>query len=92
MVTAVTLVYLLILLFTIGRILLDTHSVPKTLAYLLLVVTVPGIGIIFHYSVGINYRHHRSLSVMERAQRALDADYLGHVQDETNNLLAAHGE
>ena len=90
MATFFTIVYLLILLFTIGRILLDTNSVPKTLAYLLLVVVVPVIGIVFYYSVGINYRHRRSMSAMERAQRALDADYLENVSDETETLVAAN--
>lgn len=92
MATLFTILYLLILVFTIGRILLDTNSVPKTLAYLLLVVVVPVIGIVFYYSLGINYRHRSSMSKMERAQSILDRLYLENVADETESLLAANRE
>lgn len=92
MITFFAALYLLILLFTIGRILLDTSSVPKTLAYLLLVVTVPVIGIVFYYSVGINYRHRHSMSSMAKAQSVLDPDYLTNVPDHTENLLNTYGE
>jgi hypothetical protein len=47
MVTVITFAYLTILLFTIGRILMDTHAASKVLAYLLLVVALPGIGMLF---------------------------------------------
>jgi cardiolipin synthase len=88
----ITIIYLLILIYTMGRILLDTRSIPKTLAYLLLVVAFPMIGIIFYFSFGINYRHRRTISVMGKEQRVLDAAYLEKVQDQTEDLLAKHRE
>jgi cardiolipin synthase A/B len=92
MVTIITFAYITILLYTIGRILIDTHSASKALAYLLLVLAAPGIGMFFYYSVGINYRHRRSLSKMQRAQSVFDTDYFEQMQDETMNLLTTHGE
>ena len=45
-------IYALVLVYTIARILLDTNSTPKTLAYLLLVFMIPGIGILVYFSFG----------------------------------------
>ncbi|MTG98351.1 MULTISPECIES: cardiolipin synthase [Myroides] len=54
-------VYLEILYFILTiivaiRIIYDTDSISKTLAYLLLVVFVPVFGMFFYFSFGINYR------------------------------------
>ena len=51
------LIYATILIFTIVRILLDTSTSSKSLAYVLLVLAVPVFGIIFYFSFGVNYRH-----------------------------------
>jgi cardiolipin synthase len=48
--------YLLLLIFSCIRIIYDTRSAPKTLSYLLFAIFVPVVGIIFYFSVGINYR------------------------------------
>src|SRR5690554_2346029 len=48
--------YTLLLLFVCVRILIDTRSVSKTLAWLFFVLFVPVIGVIFYFSIGINYR------------------------------------
>ena len=53
-------VYILLIIYTVIRILLDTHSASKTLAYLLLIFIVPLLGIFFYYAFGLNYRHHKS--------------------------------
>lgn len=50
------LVYLLILIAVCLRIIYDTRSVSKTLAYLLFAIFVPVVGIVFYFSFGINYR------------------------------------
>ncbi|MCO5240796.1 MAG: cardiolipin synthase [Chitinophagaceae bacterium] len=49
-------IYLIILVSVCLRIIYDTHSITKTLAYLLLAMFVPVIGILFYFSFGINYR------------------------------------
>jgi len=48
--------YLLVLVIVCIRIIYDTDSTAKTLAYLLLVIFLPLFGIFFYFSFGINYR------------------------------------
>lgn len=50
------LTYLLVLLAVCGRIIYDTNSTVKTLAYLMLAIFIPFAGMIFYFSFGINYR------------------------------------
>lgn len=48
--------YFVILLLVILRVLYDTRSGTKALAYILFIVFVPVFGILFYFSFGINYR------------------------------------
>ena len=48
--------YILVLIFVCLRIILDTRSTTKSLAYLLFTIFVPFAGIIFYFLFGINYR------------------------------------
>lgn len=50
------LLYLLVLIFVCIRIIYDTDSTVKTLAYLLLAIFLPLFGMFFYFSFGINYR------------------------------------
>ncbi len=52
----IELIYVFITLGISIIIILDTRSISKTLAYLLLVIFIPILGIIFYLSFGINYR------------------------------------
>ena len=47
--------YLVILLLVCLRVIFETHSSTKTLAYLLFCILVPVIGMVFYLSFGINY-------------------------------------
>src|SRR5690554_1692346 len=49
-------IYFIIVIAVCIRIIYDTQSFSKSLAYLLFVIMVPIIGIIFYLSFGINYR------------------------------------
>jgi cardiolipin synthase len=80
-------VYLLILIYTVIRILLDTDSTPKTLAYLLLIFIFPLIGILIYFSFGINYRHLQSNSKGATAQLELDKAFQKEIIDETEALI-----
>jgi len=53
-------VYGLILFGVVLRIIWDTRSISKTLAYLLIVIFVPLFGIFFYFSFGINYRKRKT--------------------------------
>ncbi|WP_317043353.1 cardiolipin synthase [Pedobacter africanus] len=54
--------YVLILILVCLRIVYDTRSTTKTLAYLLFAIFVPILGMIFYFSFGINYRHRKMYS------------------------------
>lgn len=54
--------YVLVLILVCLRIIYDTRSTTKTLAYLLFAVFVPVFGMIFYFSFGINYRHRKMYS------------------------------
>ena len=83
-------IYFLILITTIVRILLDTQSTSKTLAYILLVIILPIIGVIFYYSFGINYRHHKLTKKRASRERELLAKFKNNVPDKTTEMLKAH--
>ena len=55
-------IYLLIVIFVCLRIVYDTQSTTKTLAYLLFAVFVPVFGILFYFFFGVNYRNRKMYS------------------------------
>lgn len=55
-------VYVIILILVCLRIIYDTKSTTKTLAYLLFATFIPFLGIIFYFFFGINYRHNKMYS------------------------------
>lgn len=55
-------VYIFIIILVVFRVLYDTRSTTKTLSYILFIVFVPIIGMIFYFSVGINYRKRKLYS------------------------------
>src|SRR6202166_1410897 len=61
-VTVFETLYLLVLIFVCLRIILDTHSTTKSLAYLLFAIFAPFAGIIFYFLFGINYRTRKMYS------------------------------
>jgi len=83
-------IYVLIFIYTIIRILLDTNSTPKTLAYILLVLVLPLIGMFFYYAFGINYRHKKVTNKRIALQKELTEEYKKNVPDETRELLKTH--
>lgn len=68
-------IYGIILLAVCIRIIYDTRSSTKTLAYLLLAVFVPVAGMIFYFLVGVNYRkrqiYSKKLIIDEQTSGAL---------------------
>ncbi len=80
-------IYVLILVATIGKILLDTQSTSKTLAYILLIIIIPFFGIFFYYAFGINYRHQRSISQGATADESFEKTYTREVRNDTQTLL-----
>lgn len=82
-----TLAYVGILIFTIIRILLDTQTSSKSLAYVLLVIVVPVFGIVFYFSFGVNYRHRSYNLEANSANAEIIHSYGEHIEDATHHLL-----
>ncbi|WP_452221215.1 cardiolipin synthase [Lacinutrix salivirga] len=55
-------IYILIVIIIVARVLYDTRSTTKTLSYILFIVFVPILGMIFYFSVGVNYRKRKLYS------------------------------
>ncbi|MCA6073470.1 cardiolipin synthase [Fulvivirga sedimenti] len=83
-------IYVLVLIYTIGKILLDTQSTSKTLAYILLIIIIPFLGIFFYYAFGINYRHQRAISQGAAAEESFEKAYSREVRDDTQALIRNH--
>ncbi len=54
--------YFILMLLVIIRVLYDTRSGSKTLAYVLFIILVPLVGILFYFSFGVNYRKRKLYS------------------------------
>ena len=83
-------VYLLVLIYTVIRVLLDTDSTSKTLGYLLLVIMFPLLGTVIYFSFGVNYRHRQTGSRADRAQENCDAYFRNNIADRTVELMESH--
>lgn len=77
----IEIVYALIVITVCLRIIWDTRSVSKTLAYLLFVIFVPIFGIFFYFSFGINYRKRKIYSKKLATDDYLTEEFLKKVVD-----------
>jgi len=84
--------YFLFVIFTLVRILFDTHSTAKTIAYMMLVIILPVIGVLFYFSFGINYRHRSSRKKATAIQVKLDESYKNWVRDDTLLFLEKYAD
>ncbi|HLW29710.1 MAG TPA: cardiolipin synthase [Brumimicrobium sp.] len=77
----VQIIYFLVVIIVCLRIIYDTESFSKALAYLLLVVLLPIFGMVFYLSFGINYRkrklYSKKLIVDDELSKTLKKDILG---------------
>ncbi|PQA94049.1 cardiolipin synthase [Chryseobacterium shigense] len=51
--------YLIGIIFLAGKIIMDTRNTSKTLAYLMLIIFLPVVGIIIYFVFGVNYRKNK---------------------------------
>lgn len=86
-------VYIIILVIVCLRIVYDTDSTLKTLAYLLFAIFVPVVGILFYFSFGINYRkrkiYSKKLTNDDRLRQQLEWRIISYT--ETNLQTFAEG-
>lgn len=83
-------VYFIVLIFTCLRIIYDTHNNSKTLAYLLFVFIAPFIGIIFYFSIGINYSKRKMFSKKLSSDENLLSDIRKNVFKYSASVLDAN--
>jgi len=70
-VTIVLLAVYALTLFTVVRILLDTGASPKAMSYMVLAVTIPVLGSLAYFVLGVNYRKRKIYSKKLRATNQL---------------------
>lgn len=86
------LVYLFVLAYTVYRIIMDTHSAAKTMAYLLLIIILPLLGIIIYYSLGKDNRHGKSNEMLAREYQKVSRDFKQFLGDTEESMLPEHRE
>ena len=80
-------VYILVILLVMLRVLLDTRSNFKALAYILFIVMVPIVGILFYFSFGINYRKRKLYTKKIVDDEDLHKKILTSLQDYSDQVL-----
>jgi cardiolipin synthase len=80
--------YIIILVLVCARVVYDTQSTTKTLAYLLLVIFVPFAGIIIYFSIGINYRKRKMYSKNLLNNSLLEKQLENRIRSATDALFA----
>ncbi|GAB1445992.1 MAG: cardiolipin synthase [Cyclobacteriaceae bacterium] len=80
-------VYFIIMVLVILRVLHDTRSGVKALAYILFIVLVPVVGMLFYFSFGINYRKQKLYSRKIVNDEALRQEILTRLHDYSEEVL-----
>lgn len=80
----VQVLYTLLLIAVSLRIINDTNNVTKTLAYLILVFFLPLLGIVFYFSIGVNYRkrkiYNKKLIQNDALQKQIQIQIVAHAE------------
>ncbi|HNQ27199.1 MAG TPA: PLDc N-terminal domain-containing protein, partial [Aquaticitalea sp.] len=82
------LLYLLLTIAVCVRVIWDTRSVSKTLAYLMLVIFVPVLGMAFYFSFGINYRKRKIYNKKLEIDRHFLKEFEGRRNENKQKILA----
>lgn len=80
-------VYFLIIVYTVYRILTETFSTSKTLAYLILVLFVPFIGIFIFFIFGSDMRHSKLTRMRSDEMRKISQPFIRIHKNNTPKLL-----
>ena len=81
--------YVIVLVFVILRVIYDTDSGSKTLAYVLFIILVPLVGMIFYFSFGINYRKRKLYSKKLIKDKILRQNVQNQVRQHSQNIIEA---
>jgi len=88
----ILLVHFAILERTVYRVIMNTQSTAKTLAYLLLIIVLPVLGIIIYFSFGMDTRHGKSNEKLQACYREVSSDFKEHLEDPAETLPADRRE
>ena len=95
-ITALAILYILVLVIVCFRIIMYTDTPSKGLAYLLLVITFPVVGVVFYLSVGLKYRkqklYQKKIEIDENAFPELQQDIQNYAEQVLQNNKKALGE
>jgi cardiolipin synthase len=80
-------VYAVIILLVVFRVLYDTRSGVKALAYILLIILLPFFGVFFYFFFGINYRKRKLYSRKIVEDETLHQRILTHVWNYSEQVL-----
>lgn len=80
-------IYFIIMVLVILRVLHDTRSGVKALAYILFIVLIPVVGMFFYFSFGINYRKQKLYSRKIVNDEALRQEILTLLHDYSEQVL-----
>ena len=80
-------VYVIVMVLVLLRVVYDTDSGSKTLAYVLFIILVPLIGMIFYFSFGVNYRKRKLYSKKLIKDKILRENVQEQVELHSKNIL-----
>ncbi|PIF46215.1 cardiolipin synthase [Chryseobacterium sp. 52] len=84
--------YLVGIIFLAGKIIMDTRNTSKTLAYLMLIIFLPVVGIIIYFVFGVNYRKNKFYTFkIERNEQVYQA-VSTYIRETHHKTLEKHKE
>lgn len=84
--------YLIGIIFLAGKIIMDTRNTSKTLAYLMLIIFLPVLGIIIYFVFGVNYRKNKFYTFkIERNEQVYQA-VSTYIRETHHKTLESHQE
>ncbi|HPA23143.1 MAG TPA: cardiolipin synthase [Ferruginibacter sp.] len=85
----ISIIYIVLLVATSIRIILENKNPLKTHSYLLVIILLPGVGLLIYYFFGVNLRKEEMFVEKERIDLKFIQDYLHNYE---NNLLKHHAD
>ena len=79
--------YFIIVFLVVSRVLYDTRSGAKSLAYILFIIMVPVVGMLFYFFFGINYRKQKLYSRKIVENEALHQKIISGVRDYSDQVI-----
>ena len=84
--------YYILTIALAGKIIMDTKTSSKTLAYLMLIVFLPFVGIAIYFIFGVNYRKNRFYSFKIERNEELYQRIKQIIQEEHHSVLKENGD